>query len=255
VTPEDQIASLYAKANPVPTLDLLDPFEQVDLGHLRKQSERRSGMADIQTRRSSKQRRGRRPRLAPIMLALGAVVIAVPMFLTGVASIDSSPAAIGYSYMAALAGHDWEAAKPLFDPTLEEGEAERMTNLPTWAHARAVGWVYSSQGCEEISEGSGGTLVECPFLSQTDWGRALQLEEAKGQVTLLIDEHIQRLTEEVVEEGGLGEGWDRFRAWVEEHHPEDVETMYDFGGGAAVHAEALALWEQYTDEFVAQVEN
>jgi hypothetical protein len=255
VTPEDQIAALYAKANPVPTLDLLDHFEGVDLGHLRRQSERRSGMADIQTRRYSNQGRGRRPRLAPILVALGAVVIAVPMFLTGVALIDSSPAAIGNSYMAALASHDWEAARPLFDPTLEEGEAERMTNSAMWAHASAVGWVNLSQDCEEISEGPGGTLVECPFLAQTDWGRALQLEEAKGQVSLLIDEHIQRLNEEIIEEGGLGEGWDRFRAWVEEHHPEDVETMYDFGGSAVVNPEALALWERYTDEFVAQVVN
>ena len=47
--------------------------------------------------------------------------------------------------------------------------------------------------------------------------------------------------------------FDVWVAWLTDTHPEDVDAMYDFTGAAPfVHstAEALALQDQYTNEFV-----
>ena len=46
---EDQVAVLFARANPVPSLDLLDPIDPVDIDALRDESERSSAMSEVKT--------------------------------------------------------------------------------------------------------------------------------------------------------------------------------------------------------------
>lgn len=74
MTNEDQIVALFAKANPVPSLDLLDPVEPLDIERLENLSERNSAMTDVKTDEMKPEGPGRRPRLA---LVLAIVVIAV----------------------------------------------------------------------------------------------------------------------------------------------------------------------------------
>jgi hypothetical protein len=74
VTNEDQIAALFAKANPVPSLDLLDPVEGLDMEHLAHLSARSSEMTNVKTDQMKPEGRGRWPRLA---VAVAIAVIAV----------------------------------------------------------------------------------------------------------------------------------------------------------------------------------
>jgi len=59
VITDDQVAAMFAKANPVPSLDLLDPVEPLDPGHLEDRSERSRDMTDIETIQPKKEERRR----------------------------------------------------------------------------------------------------------------------------------------------------------------------------------------------------
>ncbi|HLF42433.1 MAG TPA: hypothetical protein VJA46_02765 [Acidimicrobiia bacterium] len=73
MTNEDQIAALFAKANPVPSLDLLDPVEALDMERLAHPSARSSEMTDVKPDDMKPQGPGRRPRL---VLGLAVAVMA-----------------------------------------------------------------------------------------------------------------------------------------------------------------------------------
>ncbi len=49
MTFEDQVVALFAKANPVPSLDLLDVVEPLDMGHLADLPERSSAVTEAST--------------------------------------------------------------------------------------------------------------------------------------------------------------------------------------------------------------
>ena len=74
MTNEDQIAALFAKANPVPSLDLLDPVEALDMERLAHPSARSSEMTDVETIQPKKEEGPRWPRVA---LGLAIAVVAV----------------------------------------------------------------------------------------------------------------------------------------------------------------------------------
>jgi hypothetical protein len=74
VTNEDQIAALFAEANPVPSLDVFDPVEPLDMDRLESRSRRSSVMTDLKSDKPKVVAPARWPRLA---LLVAAPVIAV----------------------------------------------------------------------------------------------------------------------------------------------------------------------------------
>ena len=80
MTNEDQIAALFANANPVPSLDVFDPVEPLDMDRLEKRPERSRGMTDTKTDRLRVEGPGRWRRLAPV-LAIPVIVLAAILML------------------------------------------------------------------------------------------------------------------------------------------------------------------------------
>ena len=76
----DQIVALFAKANPVPSLDVFDPVEPLDMDRLEKLPERSRGMNDTKTDRVKVEGPGRWRRLAPV-LAIPVIVLAAILIL------------------------------------------------------------------------------------------------------------------------------------------------------------------------------
>ncbi len=261
---DDQVVALLGKANPVPSLDLLDPVEQVDLGRLEDTTERTRGMTTVDKETVGRSRPFR-SRLLPILAALGAILVAAPLLFEGVASIDDSPVRVADAYLSARAEHDWEGIKALFDQEVAESSVEVMVDRDTWDYQRAVGLTYRSLGCERVSSGAGGSLVECEMQIDTRVSRALGSGPAQGLISILVgDGRIQRVS--VAIDGdptarpslalivALEEAWNAFEAWIREHHPEAEDTMYDLArSGPALDPESIVLWERYTDEFVAEM--
>jgi hypothetical protein len=253
VTYEDQIVALFAKANPVPSLALLDPVEPFDVSHLANRSERSSAMTDIKTE-ELKTEPGRRPRLA-LALAVGLIgLIALGILVTRDSPV-ASPASVANAYMEALANLDAEAALALFAPdgtAAYPGGNDLSQTSALFDWYRATGWETTPGECTEISTGEGGTLVECPNEFEDAWGRALSHAPIGGEVQVLVsDSEIATLVLVLDEEyGGI---WETFRIWIDENHPDDFDLMYA-PNGPLLDDESIALWEQYTAEFVASLQ-
>jgi hypothetical protein len=81
VTKEDQIAALFAEANPVRSLGLLDPLEPLDIDRLESRSKGSSVMTDLDTNRPKVVTPARWPRLA--LLAAVPVVVLAGVFFFG----------------------------------------------------------------------------------------------------------------------------------------------------------------------------
>ena len=86
---EDQVAVLFARANPVPSLDLLDPIDPVDIDALRDESERSSAMSEVKTIEPKREDSNRR-RFAP-GLALAGVIVVVAVAAFALANRNPTP--------------------------------------------------------------------------------------------------------------------------------------------------------------------
>lgn len=252
MTNEDQIAALFADANPVPSLDVFDPVEPLDMDRLEKRPERSRGMTDTKTDNGKVATPNRWPRLAILVAIPVVAVVAAVVLLTDKNGSVASPVSVATAFMNAIAEHDGNAARELFAPEGAYGGIE-LSDLPTVLdHDRAIGWDYVNQGCEERTTDSAGTLVVCPYLFENDWMRALSLEPASGSYEILVtDDQIQSATEIGDPNNGIGEAYRAFRTWVNTNHPDDVATMFGPGDEILRNTDSIPLYEQYTDEFVA----
>ena len=77
MTNDDQVAALFAKTNPVPYLDLLDPVGILDIERLTHPSARSSEMTEVKTEEMEPQGPGRKPRLALVVAMAVVAVVAV----------------------------------------------------------------------------------------------------------------------------------------------------------------------------------
>ncbi|HEY7469830.1 MAG TPA: hypothetical protein VIC07_09935 [Acidimicrobiia bacterium] len=262
---DDQVIVLLAKANPMPSMDLLDSIDPVDLDHIEGTTERGSEMTNVEGERVANVEHGRRFRLTRVVgVATAALVVAIPL-LRGT-DRAGSPEGVAMSYISALADHDWAAVEALFDPAVAERVVDVIVARDTWDYQRAVGLTYRNVGCEQVSSGSGGSLVECEIVVETMVSRALGLEPATGSMSILAgDGGIQRVS--VAMDGdntarphvglivALDEATEAFQDWIREHHPEAEDTMYDLArSGPALSPESIGLWEEYVPEFVAEME-
>ncbi len=259
MTNEDQIVALFARANPVPSLDLLDPVEPLDMVRLAHLSARSSEMTDVETIELRPQGPSPRPRLA-VVAAMTVIAVVATAFLVTRESGVASPVSVATAYMDAQADHDGKALWELFAPDTEGN----LRGLASWTSGtdwdRAVGWAeMPHQGCEEISTDSAGTLVACPFIRQTDWILALGLEPVTNNIyEILVDEgQIQSVVETdngEVSHDGMKAASAMFKVWVNANHPDAMATMYGSDGQWLNDPAAIALYEKYTDEFVASPE-
>jgi hypothetical protein len=256
VTNEDQVVALFAKANPVPSLDLLDPVEPLDMERLEHLSERNSIMTEVETIQPNREEPQRWPRVA-LGLAMGVIAVVALGILVNRESVVASPVSVATAYMDANSEYDvngmWELLAPDSEAKLAGLAALTLAN--DWA--RAVGWAEINQGCEEISTDSTGTLVACPFIRQTDWILALGLKPVTNNIyeILVAEGQIQSVVEtdngDISGAGEIKEASAMFELWVTRNHPDDIATMYGSGGEWLNDPAAIALYEKYTDEFVA----
>jgi hypothetical protein len=249
---EDQVAALFAKANPVPSLDLLDPVELVDIAGLVEQTKRSRVMVEVETFESAKERQGPKAGWVIGIAATVAAVMVAGSLLNREPSPAASPGDVATAFIAAASAQDREAAAELLAPEAFLG----WVDMEAWEHDRAIGLSFDVQDCEVMGTVGGSTPVDCTTLVETDLTRALGLEPATGSYRVVVDESGQIVLAELnmIGLGGLPEAEDEFRTWVEANHPDDIEVMYDPDGSNHFSLESVALWDQYVDEYLASLE-
>lgn len=252
---EEQISALFAKANPVPSLDLLDPIDPVDVDHLARRSDRSSEMIDLETpyRVSSSSPNWRWAPAAA--LAFGVVVFVALAFLAGRPSEVASPLETATQHMTARENLDTEAAMRLFaeDATVAEEGFGLADYNAVWAWYRAIGWDWHSSGCEQSAPPTDrGALVQCSYDFENDMSRAMAHPRVTGEVSILVaDGEITNLVS-YLDINQFSDVWETFLTWISENHPDDVDTMYVPGGtNPRLDDESIALWAERVDEFAA----
>lgn len=248
---EDQVAVLFAKANPVPSLDLLDPVEPVGMADLVEQSERSRVMIEVDTWEPTKHER--HPKVGWLIgIAAAAVVGVVAGSLVDREPSPAAPEDVASAYIAAASAHDPEAARELLAPEF----TDVFDEMSAWDHDRAVGWTFENRGCEVLGVDSGSTPVRCTTLVGTDVSRALGLDPAIGTYRVVVNDSGQITTAAwtMLDPGELQAAEDEFRSWLVENHPDDIVAMYDPVGDAYLTEDSVVLWDQYVDEYLASLE-
>jgi hypothetical protein len=181
------------------------------------------------------------------LLIAGAIVIAALVISK---PATTNPVEIAEQLVTALDEHDAEAFRDLLaeDVTISGDWDLTLDNVETMLEFdRVVGFSYDVDTCTEASP----SLARCTYTASNDLTTALgvgpyagglfQVTTESGEVTAVasIEENRDTIFEEALQP---------FGAWVEERDPEAYQVMT-----GELSAEALALWEEYVDEFVATV--
>ena len=254
---EDQVAVLFARANPVPSLDLLDPIDPVDIDALRDESERSSAMSDVKTIEPKREDSNRR-RFGP-GLALAGVMVVVAIGAFALANRNptpvASPAEIATSFLNARNSHDAEAMTALLadDVVWVPGGEFVMdaTNVPAAVEFERI----TGADYEFTCANDGPSQVRCPYTLESDLSRALAFPPAPGAYYLFGIEDGQIVRVENVENGQFPYGATAvaFTDWLTTNHPEAGDPPDNNLG--ILEPEQLELWEQYVPEFVASLED
>jgi hypothetical protein len=191
--------------------------------------------------------------------------------------VESSLATVN-AFMAAWVAGDGEAAAGLFNPGGTYGagvtDPEGFAALHDWY--RAVGWEFQNMGCrpDDAATPNGQVVVGCSFTAENDLGRALDWPLVRDGFNLVIDDGRIDLAWEFFGFDAYRDLWFTFKDWVAANHPSDLERMFlhPTQGWPGVRTStmmppfealnayplfdesSIALWEQYTDEFVASSE-
>jgi hypothetical protein len=256
---DEEVAVMYARANPVPSLDLLDPFDPVDIDHLIAESERSSNnMSEIRTIEPKLEPARSRPVAgvaAVVALVVAGIVVVIALANRQPEVVDTTPQGIAEAFMAALNDHDADALVSLLadDVVIEFGPDTVEGYRPQIEQWQALGWTWEDVACAEAPPtDTQPPVVRCAYAFSNDLTRAVGVGPyGNNAYRLTIDAgKIQEVNGAETDDPFQAEALGVFFDWVAENHPEDAETMH-FN---YTDEDNLAKWKQYLPEFVADME-
>ena len=187
-----------------------------------------------------------------------AITASSPGITSTTISEDAAAAVfIAVSYLEAKDSRDADLARSLLaeDVFLDSGPASSPDEFePAWAWEDAFGISHEVIGCEVRSAAPTATVVLCEVLAQTAVAEALGGAPGIDCIDIaVVDGQITRVIGGTSGPNCVYDYWTStfvpFNAWVKSNHPESNPTaMYN----DRLSEEGLALWQQYTDEFLAE---
>jgi hypothetical protein len=212
--------------------------------------ERSSGVSALEAPVAQKgDSRASWPLILTGLLIAGAIVIAA-LVISNDTSATTDPVDAAEQLITALDEHDAEAFRNLVseDVTISGDWDLTLDNLETMLEFdRAVGFSYDLDACTEASP----SLARCTYSVSNDLTTALGVGPYSGGLFQVRTENGEIAAVANIEENRdtiFEEAMQPFGAWLEERDPEAHQVMT-----GELSAEALALWEEYVDEFVATV--
>ena len=154
---------------------------------------------------------------------------------------------------------DGEAVRALIADDVEIVGENQVTTADEYLvnadFERVTGWRFLQPECTATEVGP-PVEVTCGYVMENAWSQALGVGPFPGSSFQFVidDGQIQQVTHSFDFESFAPQVFEVWVAWLTDNHPDDVDVMYDFTGAVpVVHStpEALALQEQYTDEFAA----
>jgi hypothetical protein len=196
-----------------------------------------------------------------------AVAAFVAVLLVGAAAIfllqandDQSAAApedVTTEFIEAQNAGDSAAVLALFAPgaTVDDAGAVDVSGFVSrvdWYSA--LEWDWTPTECTESTSGA-ATTVTCSYTHENAWTRALGVGPYDaGEVTYVVESGlITSYVYEFDETGFSDDVWDVFLRWLRLNHPEERFTIVPDGCCTpAWTPEAVVLWAEFTEEFVAE---
>jgi hypothetical protein len=260
----DQIDRMVRAANPAPESALVD----VDLDLL-PDSERRDDMRTDQALDRDPVIGERPPKPSPphwlgVAAALVAVV-AVMAVLTQTGPVEHEPPvadseaallAIAQTMAQAMAEGDSATLLGLLSDDAEVDIATyRIEDIPVIGEFWAASEMQLTPGeCRlRPAPASGESRVaRCEFTMTNAWAEALDVAAVDTDADIRIEGG--EVTTALLRMPGrfMAQTFDRFTAWRDQAHPEAIEIMHEGRRTASLSPEALELWREYTEEFVAE---
>ncbi len=161
-------------------------------------------------------------------------------------------------FVAARDRWDGEAARALVADDAEIVGENQVTTADEYLvnadFERVTEWHFRQPECT-ATDVDPTARVRCTYTMENAWSQALGVGPFTGSsfTFVIADGQIQQITHYFDFNLFSPQVFEVWVAWLTDNHPDDVDAMYDFSGAEPiVHStpEALALQEQYTNEFV-----
>jgi hypothetical protein len=172
---------------------------------------------------------------------------------------ELTPVEIGRQFVVARNAHDSDTAMSLFASDAVIHFDDHMTAVEQYdahfAWHAATDWMFEVQECLQ-TQPPPRAAVTCTYEMTNAWSGPLGIAPTIGSFDFVIeDDLIEEITHNI-NRGGFNDGWSKFQNWVVLNHPEDRVLMYNSPIGSAANwaPESIALWDTYTDLFVASIE-
>ena len=250
----DAVFELLVEANPVPDpVALLErrPDDAVFLANVQQRGQMmKTEEAPARSVRDSSV--GRPPMLMAAVLVL---VVAVGWVLIQAVQGDDvagsqTPIEIAEAYFAGLEALDVAQAHSVLAPDSRfvdyfDGSVTSPNQLASvFDWYAATGFSFESDQC--TSEVAQPSLVTCEYNFQN------ALMAAPGRAVLSFDIGDGLITEVVQVRAPFFREFNEFRSFILSEHADDVAVMYA-RSGPEFTPESIALWEQYTQEYIAEL--
>lgn len=254
----DVIDRLVRPANPVPNPQVLDAdvVSLVDERE-RKQMQNQQLETDHGQETAGSSRRPWIGIAAAVVLVMGAVVFYVTTQEDDVVA-EATPVEIANEYFDAYSAFDIEGVESMLAENAQVIPWESFAGRDWRADLRyldAAGFELLNAECKELPETAEGSRVNCAYEAHGLGSDLIGLEPFGGhQFRLVIEDGVVTRSDMGFNFTNFaGAMWVPFLDWIQENHPADYPVMYVDDTLSRQTEEALALWEQRVEDYVAFV--
>lgn len=167
--------------------------------------------------------------------------------------------AVSEEFIEAHTSRDHEKARSLvsdtarisMNPTFDVDDLEKGM-----AWLEATEWVITNSGCSVTRRPAGNAdepvQVLCALVHKNAWSEAMgQQPDSRGAITIEVasGEIVSALLSSAPM-SWPNEAVRAFESWLEDTHPDDLDTMYLYDDLPALNSESTTLWSRHTREFV-----
>ncbi|HET9258824.1 MAG TPA: hypothetical protein VFP42_01705 [Acidimicrobiia bacterium] len=254
----DVIDRLVRPANPVPNPQSLG----ADLVSMADERERR-GMQHQQVEADQVAERSRNGHVtwigvaAAVALVIGGLIIFQATEDGDVAS--ATPIAVANEYLDAYANFDVDRVASMLAEDAVVVPWEPNANRTDWQsdlrYLDAVGFELLVGECREIPPLAEGSRVNCEYEAHGFGSDRIGLDPFGGSLFRLVinDGKVTRSDMGFNFTDFAGTMWFPFQDWILENHSDDYAVMYESENLSRQTDDALALWEQRVEDYVAYV--
>jgi hypothetical protein len=261
VIDEQKAIALFRGANPVPDLDSYQAAVPNVAAYRSRIEQRSREVTDLKTK--PRDTTPRRPALAAwsgiaIVAVLGAIFVLLRANETNVAA-ERAPLEIASEYLEAYREFDVDRVESMLTDDAQVLPWESYAPRDWKSDLRflgAAGFQILLGECREVPWSGAGVKVSCEYDAHGLGSDQIGFEPFSGHAfEVVIQNGLVRNSFMGFDfySGFSDKMWWPFQRWIKENHPEDFDVLYEDPTLSRQTDDAIALWEQRVEDYVAFV--